>query len=89
MFVCVSLSINVCMFTVSNALLMSNATVMVRVGGMGWLKPVATVLLRKQQSTEEASTPNIGRGAETKSKTTMYSLTTTVRTLPSIAGLQA
>ena len=39
MFVCVSLSINVCMFTVSNA------TAMVRVGGMGWLKPVATVLL--------------------------------------------
>ena len=36
---------NVCMFTVSNALLMSNATAMVRVGGMGWLKPVATVLL--------------------------------------------
>ena len=33
------------MFTVSNALLMSNATAMVRVGGMGWLKPVATVLL--------------------------------------------
>ena len=24
---------------------MSNATAMVRVGGMGWLKPVATVLL--------------------------------------------
>ena len=45
MFVCVSLSINVCMFTVSNALLMSNATAMVRVGGMAWLKPVATVLL--------------------------------------------
>ena len=45
MFVCVSLSINVCMFTLSNALLMSNATAMVRVGGMGWLKPVATVLL--------------------------------------------
>ena len=45
MFVCVSLSINVCMFTVSNDLLMSNATAMVRVGGMGWLKPVATVLL--------------------------------------------
>ena len=39
MFVCVSLSINVCMFTGSNA------TAMVRVGGMGWLKPVATVLL--------------------------------------------
>ena len=34
------------MFTVSNALLMSNAIVMVCVGGMGWLKPVATVLLR-------------------------------------------
>ena len=31
--------------TVSNALLMSNATAMVRMGGMGWLKPVATVLL--------------------------------------------
>ena len=29
----------------ANALLMSNATAMVRVGGMGWLKPVATVLL--------------------------------------------
>ena len=41
----VSLSINVCMFTVSNALLMSNATAIVRVGGIGWLKPVATVLL--------------------------------------------
>ena len=45
MFVCVSLSVNVCMLTVSNALLMSNATAMVRVGVMGWLKPVATVLL--------------------------------------------
>ena len=45
MLVCVSLSINVCMFTVSNALLLSNATAIVRVGGMGWLKPVATVLL--------------------------------------------
>ena len=39
MLVCGSLSINVCM------LLMSNATAIVRVGGMGWLKPVATVLL--------------------------------------------
>ena len=29
----------------SNALLMSNATAMVRVGGMTWLKPIATVLL--------------------------------------------
>ena len=45
MLVCVSLSINVCMFTVSNALLMSNAIAIVRVGGMGWLKPVASVLL--------------------------------------------
>ena len=45
MFVCVSLSINVCMYTVSNAPLMSNATATVRVGGMGWPKPVATVLL--------------------------------------------
>ena len=45
MFVCVTLSINVCMFTVSYALFISNATAMVRVGGMGWLKPVATVLL--------------------------------------------
>ena len=33
--------------------------------------------------------PNIGRGTETQPKTTMHSLTTTVRTLPSIAGLQA
>ena len=40
-----SLSINVCMFTVSNALLMSNTTAIVHVGWMGWLKPVATVLL--------------------------------------------
>ena len=38
MFVCVNLSVNVCMFTV----LMSNATAIVRVGGMCWLKPVAT-----------------------------------------------
>ena len=45
MLLCVSLSVNVCMCTVSNALLMSNATAIVRVGGMGWLKPVATVLL--------------------------------------------
>ena len=45
MFVCVCLSVNVGMFTVPNALLMSNDTAIVRVGGMGWLKPVATVLL--------------------------------------------
>ena len=43
MFVCVSLSVNVCMFTVSNVLLMSNATAIVRMSGIGWLKPVATV----------------------------------------------
>ena len=35
MFVCVSLSVNVCMCTVSNALLMSNDTAIVRVGEMG------------------------------------------------------
>ena len=33
--------------------------------------------------------PHIGRGAETQPKTTMHSLTTTVRTLPSTTGLQA
>ena len=32
------------MLTVSNALLMSNATVIVRSGGLFWLKPVAMVL---------------------------------------------
>ena len=32
------------MFTVSNALLMSSATVIVRPGGLFWLKPVAMVL---------------------------------------------
>ena len=31
------------MFTVSNALLMSNVTVIVSVGGMGWLKHVDVV----------------------------------------------
>ena len=35
MFVCVSLSVNVCTFSVSNAVLMYNATAIVRVGGMG------------------------------------------------------
>ena len=33
-----------CMLTVSNALLMSSATVIVRSGGLFWLKPVAIVL---------------------------------------------
>ena len=32
------------MFTVSNDLLMSSATVIVRYGGFFWLKPVAMVL---------------------------------------------
>ena len=32
------------MFTVSNALLMSSTTVIVRSGGLFWLKPVAMVL---------------------------------------------
>ena len=44
MFVCVSLSINVCMFTVSNALLMSNVTAMVRVGGMDCCDSVVDVV---------------------------------------------
>ena len=33
-----------CMLTVSNAVLMSSATVVVRSGGLFWLKPVAMVL---------------------------------------------
>ena len=37
--------VRVCMFTVSNALLMSSATAMVRAGGILWLKPDAIVLL--------------------------------------------
>ena len=44
MFVWCSLYVNVCMLTVSNALLMSSATVIVRSGGLFWLKPVAMVL---------------------------------------------
>ena len=44
---------------------------------------------RTQQSIEETSTPNIGRGAETQPKTTVHSLATTVRTLQSITGVQA
>ena len=42
---CVSLSISVCMLIVSNDLLMSNATTMVRSGSSFWLKTVAVVLL--------------------------------------------
>ena len=44
MFVWCSLSVSVCMLTVSNALLMSSATVIVRPGGLFWLKPVAMVV---------------------------------------------
>ena len=45
MFVCSSFLISVCMFTVSKALLISSATVIVHVGGAIWLNPFATVLL--------------------------------------------
>ena len=34
-----------CIWNVSNALLMSSATVIVRSGGLFWLKPVAMVFL--------------------------------------------
>ena len=44
MFVWRSLFVSVCMLTVSNALLMSSATVIVRSGGLFWLKHVAMVL---------------------------------------------
>ena len=44
MFVWCSLCVSVCMFTVSNAFPMSNATVIVRSGGLFWLKPVEMVL---------------------------------------------
>ena len=45
--ICASKSffVRVCRFTVSNALLMSSATAMVRAGGIPWLKPDAIVLL--------------------------------------------
>ena len=36
-------SLSVCMLTVSNALLMSSVTVIVRSGGLFWLKPVGAV----------------------------------------------
>ena len=44
MFVCSSFLINVCMFIVSKALVISSATVIVRVGGAIWLNPFSTVL---------------------------------------------
>ena len=39
-----SFLVSVCMFIVSKALLISNATVIVRTGGAIWLNPFATVL---------------------------------------------
>ena len=45
MLVCSSFLIIVCMFIVSNALLISSATVIVRTWGAIWLNPFATVLL--------------------------------------------
>ena len=39
-----SLCVGVCMLTVSNAFLVSSATVIVRSGGLFWLKHVAMVL---------------------------------------------
>ena len=44
MLVCSSFLISVCMFIVSQALLISSATVIVRAGGAMWLNPFATVL---------------------------------------------
>ena len=44
MLVCSSFLISVCMFIVSKALLISNATVIVRAGVGIWLHPFATVL---------------------------------------------
>ena len=44
MFVCSSILINVCMFIVSKALLISSATVIVRIGGVIWLNPFVMVL---------------------------------------------
>ena len=45
MLVCSSFCVSLCMFTVSKALLMSSATVMVRAGGAILLNPFATVFL--------------------------------------------
>ena len=39
LFVCCSICVSVCILTVSNVLLMSSATVIVRSGGLFWLKP--------------------------------------------------
>ena len=45
MFVCSSFLISVCMFIVSKTLLISSATVIVRVGGAIWLNPFAMVFV--------------------------------------------
>ena len=45
MLVCIRFLISVCMFTVSKALLISSATVIIRAGGAIWLNPLTTVLL--------------------------------------------
>ena len=44
MFVWCSLCVSVCMFTVSNALLISSAAAIGRSVGLFWLKPIAIVL---------------------------------------------
>ena len=44
MFFCSSFLINLCMFIVSKALLISSATLIVRAGGAIWLNPLATVV---------------------------------------------
>ena len=44
MFVCSSFLISLCMFIVSQALLISSATVIVRAGGASWLNPFASGL---------------------------------------------
>ena len=42
--VCCSFLVSVCMYIVSKALLISNATVIIRAGGAIWLNPFATVV---------------------------------------------
>ena len=42
---CCSLCVSVCILTVSNYLLMSSATMIVRSGGLFWLKHVAMVFM--------------------------------------------
>ena len=46
MFDCSSFLISVCIFIVSKGLLTSSATVIVHTGGVIWLNPFATVLLK-------------------------------------------